>query len=60
MNITIQELRRAIKQCTPGAPDSYADRLWEKLEQAREDDADGGQVVSGCVVGGGITQVRYS
>lgn len=41
MNITIEELRFAVKQCTPGAPDSYADRLWAALTQVCECDAGG-------------------
>lgn len=34
MNITLKQLRRAVRNCTPGAPDSYAERLWDALENA--------------------------
>jgi hypothetical protein len=33
MNITIEQLRSAVRQCTPSAPDSYADRLWRALQR---------------------------
>ena len=32
MFITITQLRAAVRACTPGAPDSYADRLWQELQ----------------------------
>lgn len=38
MDITLDQLRAAVRRCTPGAPDSYAERLWEALEQARPQD----------------------
>jgi len=34
MDITIDQLRAAVSRCTPGAPPSYAGRLWAALEQA--------------------------
>lgn len=33
MDITLDQLRAAVKRCTPGAPDSYADRLWTELQR---------------------------
>jgi len=41
MDITLEQLRAAVRRCTPGAPDSYAGRLWEALEQAQGSDAGG-------------------
>jgi hypothetical protein len=41
MNITIEQLRFAVLQCTPGAPASYADRLWQELTRVCECDAGG-------------------
>lgn len=34
MNITLEQLRTAVRHCTPGAPPSYAERLWHELETA--------------------------
>jgi hypothetical protein len=42
MDITIGQLRLAIAQCTPGAPLSYADRIWEALGQTCVCDAGNG------------------
>jgi hypothetical protein len=39
VNITIEQLRFAVRQCTPDAPDSYADQLWQALSQVCECDA---------------------
>jgi len=34
MNITLDQLQHAVRRCTPGAPPSYAERLWHELEGA--------------------------
>jgi hypothetical protein len=39
MNITLEQLQHAVRRCTPGAPPSYADRLWQELETATRPDA---------------------
>jgi hypothetical protein len=36
MDITLEQLQQAIRHCTPGAPDSYAGRIWAALEASRE------------------------
>ena len=41
MNITLEQLRFAVQRCTPGAPPSYAERLWRELRQVCECDAGG-------------------
>jgi hypothetical protein len=41
MNITLEQLRFAVQRCTPGAPDTYAGRLWRELQQVCECDAGG-------------------
>jgi hypothetical protein len=37
MNITLEQLERAVRSCTPGAPPSYAERLWEAMETDGKD-----------------------
>lgn len=41
MDITLEQLRRAIRRCTPGAPDTYAGRLWQALEHVQVQEAAG-------------------
>lgn len=37
MNITLEQLQRAVVRCTPGAPPTYAERLWQELEQQTQE-----------------------